>query len=368
MGWASIGTNGLGSRTIDRVIEKVLEAAFNPDQWPEALRALAEACGADHSFALLDAPVKTDFLASRGSLGLVQDFDAGGWAGMSQRIPRGFQLTQDGMKGMLTEWRCFTPEELARDPFEQDFVARHKNTHYAGSFVPAGIESHLAFTVERSSAKGAFRGSELEQVDALFRMLSMSLRYAFKAEVDITRSIFDVLDKAHARVTGTARLIHASPAFESYIGNAVHIRDGRVRAANSEADEELQWLISETALGMRSQRAVILAPEYAGKVAAYALPIRGAARDHRDSADVLLSIVAAGSAPVASHDLLRSRYRLTPAEAKLAVRLSRGEVLRNAAEAEGITIETARTRLKVIFQTTSTSRQLELALLLQGLT
>jgi DNA-binding CsgD family transcriptional regulator len=50
------------------------------------------------------------------------------------------------------------------------------------------------------------------------------------------------------------------------------------------------------------------------------------------------------------------------------VRLSRGEVLRNAAEAEGITIETARTRLKVIFQKTSTSRQLELALLLQGLT
>jgi DNA-binding CsgD family transcriptional regulator len=309
-----------------------------------------------------------DFLASRGSLDLVEDFQAGGWAGMNQRIPRGLQLAMDGVTGPITEWLSYTPEELARDPFEQDFVARHKNTHYAGSFVPAGVESYLTFTAERGSTKGAFRGSELEKVDALFRMLSISLRYAFKAEVDITRSIFDVLDKAHARVTGTGRLIYASAAFESYIGNAVYIRDGRVRAANSEADEKLQWLISETALGRRSQRAVALAPEYAGKITAYALPIRGAARDHKDSADVLLSIVTPSVAPATRHDTLRSRYRLTPAEVKLAVRLGRGEVLRNAAEAEGITIETARTRLKVIFQKTSTSRQLELALLLQGLT
>jgi DNA-binding CsgD family transcriptional regulator len=346
----------------------VLEAAFNPDQWPEALRGLAAACGADHAFALLDAPRKMDFLASRGSFHLLDDFEAGGWSGMNKRIPRAFQILQEGTKGMLTEWRCFAPHELARDPFEQGFAARHGNTHFAGNFIPAGVESHMAFTVERSSAKGAFRGSDLDEVDALFRMLTISLRYAFKAEVDITRSIFDALDKAHARVTGTARLIHSSPAFESYIGNAVHIRDGRVRAANPEADGELQWLIAETASGRRSNRAVALVPEHAGEVTAYALPIRGAARDHKDSADVLLSIVAPRPAPATSHDTLRSRYRLTPAEAKLAVRLSRGEVLRSAAEAEGITIETARTRLKVIFQKTSTSRQVELALLLQRMT
>lgn len=69
----------MGEPVIDQIVEKVLEAAFNPDEWPEALRVLAEACRADHAFALLDAPSRFNFLASRGSLGLVEEFQRGKW-------------------------------------------------------------------------------------------------------------------------------------------------------------------------------------------------------------------------------------------------------------------------------------------------
>jgi len=58
--------------------------------------------------------------------------------------------------------------------------------------------------------------------------------------------------------------------------------------------------------------------------------------------------------------LLWTLYRLTPAEARLAQALLGGSGLRPAAAAAGMSYETARWYLKVLFQKTHTSRQAEL--------
>lgn len=60
-------------------------------------------------------------------------------------------------------------------------------------------------------------------------------------------------------------------------------------------------------------------------------------------------------------------YELTPAEAKLAARLAKGESLEEAAGQIGVTVHTARTQLKSIFAKTGCKRQSELvAMLLHG--
>ncbi len=61
---------------------------------------------------------------------------------------------------------------------------------------------------------------------------------------------------------------------------------------------------------------------------------------------------------------LQRRYGLTPSEAKLAQRLSHGDSLREVAEQIGLTYETARWYLKIIFQKTGVRRQAELLRLL----
>jgi DNA-binding CsgD family transcriptional regulator len=65
-----------------------------------------------------------------------------------------------------------------------------------------------------------------------------------------------------------------------------------------------------------------------------------------------------------SIDLLRCRFGLTPAEAKLALQLVAGETLRAAAVKLNITYETARTELKNIFNKTETCRQAELVIVI----
>jgi DNA-binding CsgD family transcriptional regulator len=94
------------------------------------------------------------------------------------------------------------------------------------------------------------------------------------------------------------------------------------------------------------------------------LPVAGSARDFLGLARMVVSVdeLAPAAARNASQRLQKA-FGLTPAEARLAGRIGRGETLRDAAEAEGTTFETARTRMKSIFAKTDTKRQTELALL-----
>ncbi|HVZ51474.1 MAG TPA: hypothetical protein VG986_05880 [Pseudolabrys sp.] len=65
-----------------------------------------------------------------------------------------------------------------------------------------------------------------------------------------------------------------------------------------------------------------------------------------------------------SEHQLKTAFGLTASEILLTLRLFGGETLREAARALGISYETARTKLKFIFQKTGTRRQAELILLL----
>jgi DNA-binding CsgD family transcriptional regulator len=59
-----------------------------------------------------------------------------------------------------------------------------------------------------------------------------------------------------------------------------------------------------------------------------------------------------------------SRFRLTPAEARIAAGIVRGKTLASIAKARGIAVETVRTQLKSIFKKTRTHRQAQLVALL----
>ena len=63
-------------------------------------------------------------------------------------------------------------------------------------------------------------------------------------------------------------------------------------------------------------------------------------------------------------DLLRRCYRLTPAEARLAVALLEGHSLKEAADSGRVTHNTAKSQLKSIFLKTDVKRQSELIRLL----
>jgi DNA-binding CsgD family transcriptional regulator len=62
--------------------------------------------------------------------------------------------------------------------------------------------------------------------------------------------------------------------------------------------------------------------------------------------------------------VLGSRFKLTPAEARIAIGIADGKPLADIADMHGITVQTARTQLKSVFSKTRTNRQAQLAVLL----
>lgn len=78
---------------------------------------------------------------------------------------------------------------------------------------------------------------------------------------------------------------------------------------------------------------------------------------------VLIRDLNEAAAPI-DHRSLSLAFRLTPAETRLCATLAEGLTLSEAAERLAVTRETARDRLKTVFQKTRTARQAELALLL----
>ena len=84
----------------------------------------------------------------------------------------------------------------------------------------------------------------------------------------------------------------------------------------------------------------------------------GGGRAHRRPEIV---VVGEGS-EMLQMEFLKNKFDLTPAEARLVVRLITGESLRPCANALGIKYETVRTYLKSVFQKTKTRRQAELVM------
>lgn len=147
------------------------------------------------------------------------------------------------------------------------------------------------------------------------------------------------------------RIIHANRAAQRLYAESKEIRD----AASG--------LVPLVLAGHDSHRLLVGAGSTAVSVVGRALPAPSFAPAFpRDVPAVVVHLHSALSPP--SADILRQHFSFTQAEAQLAAALAAGMTLANAAPHLGITMSTARTRVKQLFAKTSTRNQGELVALL----
>ncbi|PSJ57838.1 hypothetical protein C7I85_20920 [Mesorhizobium soli] len=164
-------------------------------------------------------------------------------------------------------------------------------------------------------------------------------------------------------------MLSPTPQFQKLIYDAIVVVDGRMRAARREEDLAFQAVLS--ALTTASQPFCDDAPPAVARLTckdgttlvAHGISIVDAG-SLSWGAPVAILVIEAPDALATCEEPLCEAFGLTSAEARLATRLAAGNSLRNAAVEEGITYETARSRLKAIFRKTDTTRQAELVLLL----
>ena len=360
------------------VIDRFFEAAAVPERWPDALHALARACGAEGAAANSIDGRKT--LASVGSRALAGLHDAfvTRWRApeLNSHRTRGLALIQRGWRGVLTEQDCFSPEELARDPFHQEFFLRNGFSSFAGVILAQAPGPMLSISINRRPAQGAYSRDEIAHINALASHLRGAAEVAVRLGMAASRRMADALGSAGqpvALIGCDGHVIHVNARFEQMIGDGVQVKAGRLGSWQADADRMLAAAIDRALRhdgAAREPPACVVLPRRAGlrPLIARVIPVVGEAHDvlHMAAAIVALTDLKAAALGPAEM-ILHQAFELTPAEARLAAQIAAGKTLQEISAADGSARETLRSRLKAVFDKTGTGRQAELALLLSRL-
>lgn len=274
-------------------------------------------------------------------------------------------------------------ERLHRDPkayveteFHQDFARPQGFRHVMGGTLLTHGHRLVNFTYFRTAAAGPYSRAEMRLHALLARHIANAVGLrdeldALRRQVAASSYLIDRLAFGVMLLDCAGRIRFANRAAREILAEhdglaaagatlyAQHPADSR-RLANL-----IGGVASRQAADAAIVRAIIARPSGRMALSVAALPVpRGwTAFDANDGA-VLLLVTDPERRPAFDHRYLAQRFGFGDNETKLAVALTQGFDMRQAARVAGLTYETARWYLKTIFEKTGTRRQSQLVALL----
>ncbi|HLG89240.1 MAG TPA: hypothetical protein VKZ79_18825 [Alphaproteobacteria bacterium] len=243
--------------------------------------------------------------------------------------------------------------------------------HYSVDTRNAGDRLQSSVALHRTRAKSRCGPNEADQFAILFRHVEHALEIGFRLGTlgNLQQATFDLLNRNPLAIVllddrgrvilanGTAQKLNAA-------SDGVRISAEGLTLAHGADNRKLQRCIVDALNGPRD-----ISARPGGTL--WALRPSG-----KRSFSILVSSLSQGSFTMTSVrpavgiviadpdqdevlpiERLRTLYGLTPAEARLAARLSAGDTLKSAAAAIGIGYATARSQLAAVFRKTETRRQ-----------
>ena len=173
---------------------RFFEAAVAPELWPNALEGLAEACGAEGAAVnAIDGLHTHGTVGSAALLELYQGFVTR-WRApdLNSHRARGLALIRRGWRGALTEQDCFTPEELARDPFHQEYLCVPASRLLPARILAKGPGLMMSVSINRRPSQGEYTRGEVAQISRLVDQLRAAGEVAVRVGIESTRRIADI--------------------------------------------------------------------------------------------------------------------------------------------------------------------------------
>jgi DNA-binding CsgD family transcriptional regulator/PAS domain-containing protein len=361
------------------VVQRFFEAAAAPALWPETLQELATACGATSAIAMPVCGFRPlGPVTSTAGGEFYHDFQTRWQAPeVNTRMQRSIALVNRGWRGIITENDAFNPEELARDPFQQEFIRPHGYWSYAGAVVASAPGLAVPISVERSAAQGPFLHDEIQLMNMLFSHLQAAGALALQVGMSSTIHVADALSAVGqplALIGRDGRIVHMNARFERLVGDGLQIKAGRLASWQADVDQAITAAVAKAIANdgeLREPLSPVVLTRQNGlrPLLAHVVPVSGAAHDILrmiGAIVILIDLEAAGSTPTTA--VLEQAFGLTPAEARLAAQIAAGKTLADISRQHGSAHETLRSQLKAVFDKTGTGRQAELALLLSKVT
>lgn len=350
-----------------RLIDGIYEAAVLPERWPEVLQSVAKAAGSVGGLFMAASPSGVDAIVSPALERDLADYVAEGWAVDPVRTA---PLLEDQFPGFRAETDYRTLEEVEALPAHAEFLDRRGLIAGAATAIQGASDRSLFLAFEGFPTHDA-AAAAVPFLDTLRPHLAraISLTALHRERTAIVVDSLALAGAAAAVIGGDGRLRAANDGFVERMGDrmiegplGLRFTDPFLQSQFTAAlDQHRAERDSVQSLAVRST------DTNATPFAIHILPIRGKARELCDADGLLLLIADGANACVPDADLLRLLFDFTPAEARLARLIARGQPIADASRTLGIAEATARVHLKSIFFKTGVLRQSELVSLLVGL-
>lgn len=357
---------------IDQLVGHIYEAAVEPGRWPQVLENLSD--------FLEGAATKLTFQNVRTSRSEANSVR------MSPEADRTYaqyyyktnvflqRIAKLRAGTLIPVWNLLPREVYQRSEFYNDFCRPNDMCHPIGVVLANEPEVRVVFTCGSAKAAEAFESEHLERL----RCIGPHLVRAANVSLRLSRS--EILSNANAKaldrvaqglliVSANGDILFANRAAESLLAEADGIRTEKsVLRARAPADaRQFQRLIATAAerSGEAGGMMVLSRPAPRRPLSVLVAPLTIHSTWFVSGARTAIVFVSdPDSAPQIGQQQLRALYRLTAAEAAVAIVVARGVGLQAVANELEISLTTARTHLQHVFEKTSTRRQAELVRLI----
>jgi DNA-binding CsgD family transcriptional regulator len=349
---------------IEIAVESFRDAAMFPARWPQALERVAAALHSDGATLLLP-PTRAHFLTASTTLHplVEQHFKLPFPDSREQRV------SPDITEGFKPDQAYFTPEEIKRDPYYQEFLVRHG----LGWNAAAALGGGLLMSLKRGNRLGRYERAEISDLNAALpwlRSASRAAALAWRSNFSGRLSAFDQIGRGAILMDERARVVEFNASVQ--FGDGLDLSDGALQAARAADRTRLARFLAavvDPALSSSRSGSILALPRPSGRRPWLldGVPCTDAMRSLHSRATALVLVTDMDRPVNVTLDHLREMFGLTPTEARLARELAGGRSVQQAAAALSISVDHARQRLKSIFLSTDTSSQAQLVALVAKL-
>jgi len=352
------------------LVDRFYEAAAIPEFWPAICSELCRAVDS-YSVILFDvAPDQThSYVCSPSAEAIMAAFSSSPLRFQNIRPVRALQRSPSSF---ARDIELMSQEELDVDPVYTHFMRPYGLKYAAGCAIQEPSGHTLVFDVQKEDFKSGFAQDEINTLNGykpdLARATLLASRLAFQQATTMTSTLSAV--GLPAAVIGAAgNVVSMNSEMEDLNSRIRTGAQNRISLGQVESNKLLQDILEQTKLGLiPSVQSIPIAADFENPaLVLHLLPVKRNARDIFSRSTTILIATPVGEVGPPDLRVICGLFDLTAGEARVAREVAVGTSIEDIAKKTGLTVQTVRTYLKLIFSKTGTSRQSQLTALLSGL-
>lgn len=344
-------------------VSELITLAYEGLDDPAAHQALAQGLTRVMSGSLADLELRNrNTLAHEGALArmLPESAAAAYYAHYVALDPLAPKVVARPMGSIVESDTLMARSELERTAFYEEWMMPHEMTRFVAAAVPVSEDVFLAAAVQRGDARG-FVQAEVETFSHVVGHLERALRTRVERPGDDAPTD----ERALFVIDADGRLVRSNAAARAVLdaGRAATEARGCLTIAGLVDDMAITDVLTAVRVGAACARSTVAVRGAFRNLVHVWCDAPPAGPHGAAPCRVFVRLTPMTWSPPDAEPRIARALRLSAAEARIAVRLARGENLDEMADCLGVSPSTVRTQLKSIFAKTATGRQAELAAL-----